>query len=210
MRYLLLFILVVPGVVRAQSTGQPYDQNYTELSQIPSDSINAEQMKIWIPVKTYQTMVTVEITTNGRNIVRHLLRKTLPNGYYNIFWNKKDDSGRYVPEGTYLADIHAGPYRKQLPLKVRYRPGENACYYTVIQNERKVELEIVADSVLATLQFYDSRDRLAEIVFKDSLLTRGKHVLNWVPSDTVYPGKFTGSLLIGEYEHTFPMRYTLR
>jgi pullulanase len=41
--------------------------------------------------------------------VRGLLDDRLPAGFHEVVWNGRDDAGRELPSGVYMAAIHAGP-----------------------------------------------------------------------------------------------------
>lgn len=186
-----------------------FTKSFSDLQVIPRDSTNAEKMKIWIPVKNSFCDVKVNILDDQNTPVRHLLERKISNGYYNIFWDKKDDSGKFVPLGGYKVAVIACSYRKIQPIDVSYRDGENSVYYTVDDYNDKPSLtvQLLNDSVDTRLDIYNNRDIFIENLFNDSVWSGGEHRVNWSADKLMTSGNYFFKLTLSGYEHWIPFTY---
>ena len=194
------------------SIGQSFAQSlYRDISQRPTDSVNAESMRIWIPVSRVQAMVEVTIYDDSMRVVRHLLKSLLKKGYHNIYWDKKDDSGFYVPASAYWYELNNGGEIERKPITVRYRTGENSLLLlSSSPDSQTATMAVVTDSARLTIEIYDVRKRLKDIPILDSLFVRGEYSWQWLPPDSVYYGRYTAVFIIGEFEQQLNLVYKRR
>ena len=92
---LALFSIAVGALV----TGPANSRGLHALSQRPADTIEAENRRVWLAQeRKAPCQMTVEIVDSAGTKVRHFFDDLLYKGYYNLYWDKLDDSGRFVPE----------------------------------------------------------------------------------------------------------------
>ena len=183
-------------------------QSFRDVSRIPPDSMNAETMRIWIPVTMRQAMVTVTLFDGNEKLVRNLLKASMIKGYYNIYWDKKDDSGNFVEPGDYFYALNIAGQIERKPISVAYQPGENCVNIrTANADSMRVDFSIDCAETPVSFELYDIRDRLKDIPIKDSVFTKGRHSWQWQPSDSVYYGKFTLQIKSGEFVNYLPLVY---
>ena len=191
--------------------GEP---NLRDLMTPPADTIDAQRIRIWMPIEHSQTcLVKVTVVDSLGNHVRTVIEKTFSPSYYNFFWDKKDDSGRYVPEGTYTSVISdlCAPERRS-DMAVVYAPGELSGL--VVQPGARISdslfFEISKDSVVVSLEMLNRRDILEIVPFTDSLFDKGTYVFSWQTGFPRTPGPYTARITIDGYLRTCPIRYIRR
>lgn len=168
----------------------------------PIDSAEANRVQIWFPVERDQNCrVTVEVIDDSGTVVRHLFDELLRRGYYNLYWDKKDDSGRFVAPGAY-------GYRVNDCGKIRTGEVEASFGFWELHSsvnasdslpESEVLLSIDADSAVVSLEIRNRRGVSVDHPFADSVLTRGLHHLTWTPPRRGYGGWFEYRLTVGDY-----------
>ncbi|MEA2031743.1 MAG: FlgD immunoglobulin-like domain containing protein [candidate division Zixibacteria bacterium] len=202
-----LFILVM-GLLPTVLLSQTIDG----LSIRPPDSVEAERVRIWVPVeKTSRCRVRINIMDSTGDTVRHFVN-FLPNpGYYNFYWDKKDDSGRRVPAGTYPYVIEdCGDHKRRREVIAKYSRWEEIS--TIVPPDSahpfRIELELDEDSARCSLRYYTHREYQIDSLFVDSLLNKGKYQFNWNPSWKIRPGNYIIKLMIGNYVYVRKVTYT--
>ena len=201
-RFILIFtILLIPRLSSAQS--------FHDLRQIPRDTLTAQQSKIWIPVEFKSCSVTVKILDNENNLIRNLVSQKLYQGYYNIYWDKKNDSGLFVTDTSYKIALIACDHRKIYPIEVTYQKGENAALITAGTDDKTPALQVdfLIDSVIASLEIYNRRDILVDSIFSDSIYNNGLVTIPWNPSPRIPSGNYFYKLTLNGYAHWLPFKY---
>jgi hypothetical protein len=180
----------------------------------PPDTAEAQRVRIWIPIEHASSCrVTVSIADSSGNSIRHMLEQTLATGYYNLYWDKQDDSGVYVEPGTYTAiidDLCADERREEL--EVIYSPGEMSG--RIIAPGRRIpdslRFEILVDSARVSCEVLNRRDRVQARVLGDSLFLKGTHSYTWPEEFAISPGLYTARVTIDGYTRLCPIRFIRR
>jgi hypothetical protein len=167
----------------------------------PLDTSEAKRVRIWIPQEQkLPCRVVVDIITPVGVVVRRLIDETLKEGYYNYYWDKRDDSGRYVPAGGYAALINnCGSVRKR-PLEAVYRLFEDAVELTVVDTARPAVavLTLTDDSLLVRLGLSTRTGADFGTVVEDTVLSAGRHEISLGSCRAAAPGKYLLDLYIND------------
>ena len=193
---LSVFILLLLAVgIKSQS-----------LEEIPQDSINAEEMRIWVPMERVSSTLRVMIKDSKGQLVRKLVDQVYPVGYYNFYFDKKDDSGHYLEEGSYQVEVSAGQYKKSFPIKIAYRPGENGAYFYPHEDKPEIGLSVLSDSLSTTLLIETRRGMVLDTMFVDSMLNRGEYKIVWEPSEHIPNNYYIAVFEMGQFKHYIKFR----
>lgn len=181
-----------------------------KLTVRPLDTVDAERVRIWIPVEgAYTCAVNVHIFDSSGKEIRHFLNTLLQKGYHNFYWDKRDSAGNYVPSGAYSYKSTACSNVRTGKLEATYAKGEQDCKVTIYDSTKPPEfvLETSRDSMRVSLSVFFGRGRIAEELIKDSLLMSGVHRLHWVPKMNLPPGLYRLSLEVGDFKTETGFRY---
>ncbi|MCK4460769.1 MAG: hypothetical protein KAW46_03140, partial [candidate division Zixibacteria bacterium] len=67
-------------------------QSFGEITTPPFDTVDAERVRIWLPIERGgRCRVRINILDSLNHVVRRLVDRPLTSGYYNFYWNKKDN-----------------------------------------------------------------------------------------------------------------------
>ena len=198
--------IILLSLIIAQTS---FGTSFKELQEPPHDSLNAKKMKIWFPVKMEQCQVHIRILDSKMKHVRELVNKSIKKGYYNIFWDKKDDSGNYVLEGVYKTALISCGYKRLLPIKIKYVNGENLVLISSGDdlNNPSIELTLLQDSLQVSLDILNVRMNHTATLFVDSLITGRNVSFNWEPDAITPTGKYFYKLKVNDFEHLMQFRY---
>jgi flagellar hook assembly protein FlgD len=206
---ILLAALLLPGTALPNGLGKHYS-SYEVLTTPPLDSAEAERVRIWLSVEEpRRCLVTIDILDDSNRVVRQLLNRLLSRGYYNFYWNKKDDSGHYVPPGRYLYRLNKCGRKEYGELRAEFKKWELAS--RIIPPPDKwssgFEYELLEDSALVSIGVYNRRGKLVDEPVTDSLMSPGRHQFRWQPSKTAPRGLYTVRLTIGDYTREIQIGY---
>ncbi len=204
-------LLVCSGVFADELSYQYRGQSYKNLTTPPRDSVDAENVRVWLPLeRPNRCRVIVNIVDFRGRLVRRLFEDVVDGGYYNFYWDKRDDSGRFVPEGDYFYDMKDCRRQDRWPLTVKYRPFEQYClFYPPDDGESPhIRWEVTQDSIPISLEILRSNEKLFFAEFTDSLMMRGAYEYLWVPDSTLKPGIFFLRLTVGEVEYLVKTKVT--
>lgn len=197
---LLISLCIVQSTISA---------TFKELQVIPYDTTNAQSMKIWFPVRAENCDVKLSILDQNYKQVRLLIKQSIRNGYYNIYWDKKDDSGRFVQEGMYKVATISCDYKRLEPITVSYTSGENLAYITAnddIQNP-SVTIQLLDDSLHLSIDVLNRVKNYNSTIVSDSLTLRGDVTFNWVPSEVTPTGNYYYKVKVNNFEQLIPFKY---
>ena len=166
-------------------------------------------MKIWFPVKSAKCNVKIKILDSKMKPVRNLLYKKLSNGYYNIYWDKKDDSGNYVPKGNYNIATVSCDYKKIKPMNVSYASGETSVLFSLGDDlhNPSIELTLLQDSLVISLEIVNIRMNHTANLFSDSLLIGETASFIWQPDKILPTGTYYYKLKVNDFEHLILFKY---
>ena len=159
-----------------------YGQTYENLKTIPKDSVEAENVRIWIPQESRRTCeIKVFILDEIGNTLRTLFIGDMPKGYYNFYWDKKNDLGRFVEPGVYDYLIKDCSGKREGQVTAAYKEWERAClfYPPISKDTLRIAYEITGDSVPVSLEVLKFSDRPHKLVFEDSLMSKGFYKYEW-------------------------------
>jgi len=197
--------LVVLGVATAVAFFVPLGlqaQNVDALSTRPLDTVDAENVRIWLSLeRTATCRVTVTIVNRRRDTVRHVFSEMMSPGYYNFFWDKKDDSGQFVDTGNYRYIYKDCQGTKGGKLKVVYKRWEKVSRLETDQfaDSNMIGMEFLEDSVVVMLVFENNRGRVVDSPIVDSVFGRGYHRFHWQPEKRIPSGNYTVKLHAGDF-----------
>lgn len=191
---LLLLIAVLGGAVRA-------GQTYEELIVWPKDPAEAQRVRIWLGLERKSNCrVTVDILDEEGRPIRHVLDRLMKFGYYNLYWDKKDDSGRYVDPGVYTVLITDCGKAKYAEVEAAYRPWERWSSLEVV-GERAApvfRLTLAKDSAEARLVMTTVRDDTIAVAMADTVLSAGVYDIPFPADPAIVGGVYLVKLLINE------------
>lgn len=178
-------------------------QSFGEITTPPFDTADAERVRIWLPIERGgQGRVRINILDSLNHIVRRLVDRPLPSGYYNLYWNKKDDQGRFVGEGTYKYVADDGGRRSYGELEARFHRWELSSRLVASDTVGDmVILHLYEDSALVSATVLNRRRRTIDQPFTDSLMRRGEHELLWIPPQRGYGSVYLLQIEVGGYVH---------
>jgi hypothetical protein len=128
--------------------------------------------------------------------------RLLSGGYYNFYWNKRDDSSRFVRPGHYKYAVDDCGDRSFGELEVLFHPWELASKVDRVDSiSDKVWLTLEGDSALVSITITNRRGRFIVQSMVDSLMAPGHHELRWLPSRSGYTGVYLMQVNVGGYTH---------
>ncbi len=206
-RTLPILIVVISSLMMA---GHTFSQTLSGLSRPPQDSAEAERVRIWIPVeRDSKCRVDIKIVDDSGRVVRHLLNYRPSRGYYNYYWDKRDDSGKRVPPGTYYSMVdNCGNIRRR-PIEARYGEWEKASRIVLPDTARPflVRFELLEDSADVSVRILSQRGHQVDSVFVDSIFNKGQHEIEWQPPPSFRHGNYMIEVTIGEYVYVREVSY---
>ena len=190
-----------PGSEAATPGRRSKGPAFRELQQPPADSAEARRLRIWLGIeRTSNCRVEVQIADSSGQVVRHLLSRLMGNGFYNIYWDKRTDSGRYAAPGNYVVKIDDCGTTKESTVEAVYRPFENLTELTVTKVDSSLQIGFFSeiDSVDISFQVFTlAGDRVATVV-ADTLMSAGGHILPLIVDNPLGSGRYWLRLYINE------------
>ena len=185
-------------------------QSRADMTTPSADSAEAERVRIWLPIERQsRCRVTIDILNDSNRVIRHLVDRLMSHGYYNFYWDKKDDSGRFVKTGEYAYLVNDCGQKSYGQVAAKFKKWEVASrvYPPEETWSSKIRFELLEDSALVSIHLYNRRDRLVDSPVVDSLMNKGKYEFEWTPPETVTRGIYTLKLTIGDFTHSVEIRY---
>lgn len=206
-----ILILSLGAMIMVSCPMQMQAQTVDGLSIKPPDSAEAERVRIWVPVETTNgCRVKINIMDTTGDTVRHLINWLAAPGYYNFYWDKRDDSGLRVEPGIYPYVIEdCGKKKRRRDVEVQFSHWELSSKISPLDKERPFwfELELLDDSALVTVQYFTHNDRLMDSPVVDSLMDRGKYQFDWASSRRARRGNFIIKVTIDDYLYMREVTY---
>lgn len=166
-------------------------QSHADMTTPPADSAEAERVRIWLPIERQsRCRITIDILNDSNRVIRHLVDRLMSRGYYNFYWDKKDDSGRFVKTGEYAYLVNDCGQKSYGQVAAKFKKWEVAsCVYPPEEMwSPKLRFELLEDSALVSIHLYNRRDRLVDSPVVDSLMNKGNYEFEWTPPETVTRG----------------------
>lgn len=193
----IVLILLIVAVAGAVGAGQTYE----ELIVWPKDPDEAQRVRIWLGLERKSNCrVTVDILDENGEPIRHVLDRLMRFGYYNLYWDKKDDSGRYVDPGVYTVLITDCGRSKYATVEAAYRPWERWSGLEVVGEKAApvFRLTLDKDSAEARLVMTNVRDDTIAVAMEDTLLSAGVYDIPFPDDKSIVSGVYLIKLLINE------------
>ncbi|MBD3331366.1 hypothetical protein GF356_00830 [candidate division GN15 bacterium] len=177
-----------------------------DLQTPPADPDEAERLRIWIPAtKNTRCRMTIEIRDGRNQPVRELVNELISPGYYNYYWDKKDDSGQWADTGRYLAVADICGDKRYSDVYVEYVPGERAIQTEAVGGENRDTLvyRVATDSTPVRIGIYDLGGKAMAEAVVDTMLPAGEYRLSLQPEWVVpkVETRYEIRLLVREYVH---------
>jgi hypothetical protein len=177
-----------------------------DLQTPPADPDEAERLRIWVPAtKNTRCRMTIEIRDGRNQLVRELVNELISPGYYNYYWDKKDDSGHWADTGRYLAVADICGDKRYSDVYVEYVPGERALQTETVGGENRDTLvyRVAADSTPVQIGVYDLGGKVMAEAVVDTMLSAGEYRLSLQPEWVVpkVETRYEIRLLVREYVH---------
>ncbi len=201
--FFVLTLVVLCGTA-LPAGGETSPQALVDLFTPPDDPEEAERVRIWLPAeRSSRCRVTIELVDDRGGGVRQLLDRILPSGYYNFYWDKKDDSGRFVEPGTYRYRLNDCGRRRYGAVEARFKKWEKRSRLYLLDGPRSatVGFELDEDSALVSINVFNRRGKLVDTPVVDSLMNKGRYVYEWVPRSGGYRGRYVLKLTVGDFTH---------
>ncbi len=197
----LIVLLICSGAISAEAK---------DFTIPPVDPAEAQRVRIWVPVERQVCQTSVDIMDSTGFAVRHFIHEQLKPGYYNFYWDKKDDSGQFVPAGQYQYRISTCGKVDARFVTAEYARGELACSVEPAESYSSpaFHIDVHNDSTSISLEIYNRRGKLVTMPFKDSVFSTGSFDYVWKPDSTVRPGVYKFIITVGDFSHVFDRRYT--
>lgn len=176
----------------------------------PADSAEAERVRIWVPIhRQSRCRVTVDILNDSNSVVCHLADRLMSQGYYNFYWDKKDDSGEFVRPGEYVFVVNDCGRKSYGEVTAQFQEWERAgrIYPPEEKWSTNVGFELLVDSAVVSVNIYNRRGGLVDNPIVDSLMNRGKYKFEWLPLEKVPRGIYTLKLTVGDFTHAVEIGY---
>ena len=199
----VVFFLLTVRVAGTEADSPPR-RTWDEVTKPPLDSAEAQRVRVWVPVEAAGVrLVEITVMDDSGRVVSQLLRQVLSKGYYNLFWDKRDDSGRYVEAGIYTYRIKGISPERTGSLEVVYQRWERLSRLYLIEEGRcsRVGFELRSDSALVSITVLNLRGGVIDRPVRDSLLNSGTYEYEWSPPRPGYVGRFVLQLRVGDYIH---------
>lgn len=186
-------------------------QTLSGLQLRPSDTAEAERVRIWIPVERRgRCRVSVEIRDASGKVIRHLFNALLGAGYYNFYWDKRDDSGYRVDPGKYAFFVDNCGDKRMGTVEARYSQWEKSVRLEPYDPDDPFRLgvTVTADSVPASMYILDRRDRVRDSVFVDSVFSAGTYEWRFDPTgNRIDRGNYQIKIVVGDWHYRREVTY---
>lgn len=199
---LLIGLLLVSQTALAEIT-------YKELTTPPKDTLDAERVRIWIPQETQSNCRTgIRIFDKSGKKIRNLYNEMLSPSYYNFYWDKKDDSSNFVPEGDYTYTLFSCKLKRTGKLQVIYGKWERFCKINLLsETQMDLEINLFSDSARITIELYYFDGRKVKDLMRDSLVTAKQIHIKPEDMGDILSGRYNMKVYVGDYSQDFVIRH---
>jgi hypothetical protein len=165
---------LVPAILLLTFGSAGAGQSLKEIMTPPADSLEKENVRIWIPIeRRSKCYLTIDIMNQKSQVIRHLVDLMAGPGYHNFYWDKKDDSGAFVDSGTYTYE--ANNCGKKSYGEVRAVYGKTRL--KIISDLGESFHESFSDSSHLRIEWY-SKSNIFLMAVVDTILNEGKHIID--------------------------------
>ncbi|MBI5267470.1 MAG: hypothetical protein HY851_09590 [candidate division Zixibacteria bacterium] len=194
---------VITGGISNQASRTTEYAEWKKLSRPPADTIDAQNLRIWFaPRQDGNCRVRINVVDSAQTPRRQVLNKLLKQGYYNLYWDKRDDSGRLVEPGRYRYIATSGcGYRYEGKLTVSYRQWERALHLTpdTTGDSAVVVLQVDSSRIPVTMWVQTPDSVVVDTLCVSRAFPVGIHRLTWAPERQLALGEYVVRLTAGDY-----------
>ena len=190
-------VVVILTLIVANSSvlaGKPtYSKDWREWGEMPPDSIQEDQLRIWLANESTQTMrFRIDILDRSGKVIRHFIEDNMNPGYLNVYWDKKSDSGSWVEPGEYQYRLMAQGKEKTGKLVASFDPAELVVlvYPEAEDTPGVIRYDILDDSVSVTIGVYRWRGNSVFEPIVDSMHARGSYQFEWTNQKNIRRGNY--------------------
>ena len=173
------------------------------LSHRPVDTSDIDNVRIWFsPSNQGSCRFKIWIADSSMAMTRHVIDKMLSHGYYNLYWDKRDDSGRLVPPGKYRYFVRSEcGHDTQGKLIVTYKKWERALHFSVDSSSDTAAVFLQVDSARTKVSLRVTTLDSTQVgtLCRDSVFRIGTHRLVWMPKEQLARGEYIVWLNAGDY-----------
>ena len=200
-RKVLHTILVLVALLALPEKGEAMDTAWTILTTPPLDSTDAKNCRIWYHVKHSQPCrVTADILDQNGNRIRALFSTLLIAGYYNFYWDKRDDDGRFVEAGKYRYRISDCGQNKTGTVTAIFKRWELlSTLFSAESDLAIVSVKLLADSAVVSIAVYNMRGENVARPITDTILNSGRHDLKWNIGSELRRGEYRLKIMVGDF-----------
>ena len=203
----ILLSLLLPALFAINISAQTVEG----LSTPPEDSLDAQRVRIWIPVETTgKCRLDIKIFNKTGEQVRHLINFLASPGYYNFYWDKKDNSDKFVPAGIYPYTVtYCGGKKMRRELTAEFSKWEKAVKFSPLDTSNVFELafNVLEDTVPTSIIICNRRGVAMDTLLLDSLLNKGDYNFEWTPDTKIRRGNYMIKVLLGDYLYIREVTY---
>ena len=170
----------------------------------PSDSAEAERVRIWVPIyRQSRCRLTIDILDDSDKVVRRLVDRLMGRGFHNFYWDKKDDTGAFVPPGVYKYVIKDCGHKKYGQVTAAYKEWERLSRVVppVRPGSARFGLKLERDSAPVTILVLNRRGVVVDSAVVDSRMAAGSHEWEWRPGRRLPRGNYKAEIRVGDYAH---------
>ena len=176
---------------------------WKKLSRPPADTSDAQNLRIWFaPQHDGNCRFSISVVDGSRMLKRHIIERMLTRGYYNLYWDKRDDSGRLVEPGKYRYIVtSACSQQSEGTLTVSYKKWERALRLAAdtTSDTAAVVLRVDSAKIKITLRVLTPDSVLVGTLCSDSVFAIGRHRLVWAPREQLALGDYVVRMTAGDY-----------
>lgn len=196
-RYMKIIITVLILLAATSVLAEPYQRDITEPPFNPDD---AYMVQVWVPIEIGQSArVDIQILNQDTIEVRNFFEGTLPKGYHKFYWDKKDNSGRFVKPGIYFYQLTVNGKSLDLnPLNISFLNGERDLIGG-LDSLNNLILEVERDSTIVSVWLYNKFGRQLQPMAVDTVLMAGEHLLKWQDDWPYKYGEFVYRVVVEDY-----------
>lgn len=194
---------VVTHGISSQTSRTTEFAEWKRLSRPPADTADARNLRIWFaPNHDGNCRERIVVVDSAQTPRRQILNKLVRQGYYNLYWDKRDDSDRLVEPGRYryIATSDCG-HHYEGKLIVSYHKFERALRLTAdtTGDTAAVVLQIDSSQIPVTMWVQTPDTVVVDTLCRDTVFAIGRHRLVWVPKRQLTLGEYLARLTAGDY-----------
>lgn len=200
--FLLLLLMIASQTALAERPR--YTKDWREWVEMPADSIQEEERRIWIANETGQFQrIRIDILDLSNQVIRHFIEADFNPGYVNVYWDKKNDSGLWVEPGRYRYRLTVIGKEKSGSLRASFDPNELLVelYPETKGSPGLIRFDITRDSVLVSAGIYLWGGRSISLLMTDSLHLKGSYQFRWTNSEEMHQAAYSFHLTAAGITH---------